>query len=191
MELLPENIYHIYNRGNNKQVIFFNRENYLFFLRKTKKHLKPHINFLSYCLMPNHFHFLVHMLPDFNSRQFSEGFKVLLSSYAKAVNIQEQRTGSLFQQNSKVKCLTKENDIASAYPQICFNYIHRNPLTNGLANKMEDWEFSSFKDYIGQRNGTLCNQKLSFELLGLPCDSKEFYEMSYSMINSNEMQNIF
>ncbi len=51
--------YHIYNRGNNKQKIFFDDENYLFFLSKFKKYLIPNIDVFAYCLMPNHFHFFI------------------------------------------------------------------------------------------------------------------------------------
>lgn len=52
-------IYHVYNQGNNKQPIFFERENYLFFLKKMRKHILPHADILCYCLMPNHFHWLL------------------------------------------------------------------------------------------------------------------------------------
>ncbi|PWS31653.1 hypothetical protein DF947_13790 [Pedobacter paludis] len=52
-------VYHIYNRGNNSQQIFFNNDNYLFFLRKLKKELLPFCNLLCYCLMPNHFHLMI------------------------------------------------------------------------------------------------------------------------------------
>ena len=52
-------IYHIYNQGNNKQRLFFNRDNYLFFLRKIKVHLLPYVDILAWCLMPNHFHLMV------------------------------------------------------------------------------------------------------------------------------------
>lgn len=55
-------IYHIYNQGNNRQRIFFDRENYLFFLRKMREHLLPHVNILAYCLMPNHFHWMVEIV---------------------------------------------------------------------------------------------------------------------------------
>lgn len=55
-----ENIYHIYNRGNDKQLIFFNRDNYLYFLKKLRKYIFPHCEILDYCLMPNHFHLLVY-----------------------------------------------------------------------------------------------------------------------------------
>jgi len=179
MKLFPENIYHIYNRGNNKNTIFFNRVNYLFFLKKMRNYLKPYIEILSYCLMPNHFHFLVYSLSEFDSVQFGKNFKILLSSYSKAVNIQQQRTGSLFQQNTKAKCLTEGFGKYEFLPLICFNYIHKNPLSAGLANKMEDWEFSSFRDYIGVRNGTLCNHEFSCNLLNLPSNEKDIYELSY------------
>ena len=52
-------IYHIYNQGNNKQKIFFNRENYLFFLGKINTYIQPYADILAWCLMPNHFHLMV------------------------------------------------------------------------------------------------------------------------------------
>lgn len=52
-------IYHVFNQGNNRQKIFLEHENYLFFLRKVRKYLIPYCDFLCYCLMPNHFHFLI------------------------------------------------------------------------------------------------------------------------------------
>lgn len=54
-------IYHIYNQGNNKQKIFFNRENYLFFLQKMNEFLLPYCDILAWCLMPNHFHWMVYV----------------------------------------------------------------------------------------------------------------------------------
>jgi putative transposase len=52
-------LYHIYNQGNNKQKIFFDRDNYVFFLRKIRTHMLPYCDVLAYCLMPNHFHLMV------------------------------------------------------------------------------------------------------------------------------------
>ena len=60
MYFQSEQLYHIYNIGNNKQKIFFGRENYLFFLRKIKEYLLGYCEMLAYCLMLNHFHFLVY-----------------------------------------------------------------------------------------------------------------------------------
>ena len=52
-------IYHIYNQGNNRQRLFFKRENYLYFLRKVGVYIKPYADILAWCLMPNHFHLMV------------------------------------------------------------------------------------------------------------------------------------
>ena len=54
-------IYHIYNQGNNRQKIFFNRENYFFFLGKMKEYIMPYADIMAWCLMPNHFHWMVYV----------------------------------------------------------------------------------------------------------------------------------
>ena len=61
MNFEPENLYHIYNQGNNRQKIFFTRENYLFFLNKIKMHILPHADIVAWCLMPNHFHLMIYV----------------------------------------------------------------------------------------------------------------------------------
>ena len=58
-----------------------------------------------------------------------------------------------------------------------------------LVEKMEDWEYSSFKDYCGLRNDTLCNKQLAIQLLDI--NMKTFYEDSYRIINDDLMKNIF
>jgi REP element-mobilizing transposase RayT len=104
MQILENQLYHIYNQGNNRDLIFFKRENYSFFLTKFKKYISPTCKVLSYCLMPNHFHFLIYTTIDsikkkkIGSLEISMlmvGFKQLLSSYAQAINKQEERSGSL------------------------------------------------------------------------------------------------
>lgn len=192
MKLYLNNIYHIYNRGNNKQKIFFTKKNYLFFLQKIRTELKPYSDIICYCLMPNHFHFMVSTYNKFDGEKFSTGFKILLSSYTKAINIQENRSGSLFQQNSKAKCLTAlTNYKSNNYGLICFNYIHQNPVNAGIVNNMEDWEFSSFRDYSGMRNGTLCNKDFAYDLIGIPNGNKEFYLSSNEFLDNSKLQKIF
>jgi len=191
MKLYPDNIYHIYNRGNNKQKIFFTKKNYLFFLQKVKAELKPFSDIICYCLMPNHFHFMLSTFNNFDEEKFNNGYRILLSSYTKAINVQENRTGSLFQQNSKAKCLTAlSNYKSNNYGLVCFNYIHQNPLNAGLVSKMEDWEFSSFRDYAGTRNGTMCNKNLAFELLGIPSSKTGFMKLSNEMLDPVKLQRI-
>lgn len=112
-------VYHIFNQGNNQQKIFFNRDNYLYFLGKMRKHKLPHVDFLCYCLMPNHFHWLVRIhsvenqldisaLNNLNTytqrfRSITESIAVMLRSYTRAINKQEHRTGSLFRPHTKYK----------------------------------------------------------------------------------------
>ncbi|MFV0590579.1 MAG: transposase [Draconibacterium sp.] len=59
MQFEKDHIFHIYNQGNNRQKLFFERENYLFFLRKIKTYILPYADILAWCLMPNHFHLMV------------------------------------------------------------------------------------------------------------------------------------
>ncbi|MBL7904957.1 MAG: hypothetical protein JNL22_08035 [Bacteroidales bacterium] len=61
MNLVEDRIFHIYNQGNNRQPIFFEKENYFFFLRKMQTHILPYADFLAWCLMPNHFHWMIYV----------------------------------------------------------------------------------------------------------------------------------
>lgn len=194
MEFFENELYHIYNRGNNKQKIFFKPENYIFFLKKVRKHIQSHCHLLAWCLMPNHFHFLVYAdnrtvatktIAGAERNVLAEGIRNLLSSYTQAINKQNDTTGSLFQQNTKAKLISKSSNL---YDRICLHYIHQNPLKAKLANKMEDWEYSSFKDYSDLRNGTLINKKLAIQILDL--DMKTFYKESYSIIAEDDLNDI-
>jgi len=59
-----------------------------------------------------------------------------------------------------------------------------------LVDKLEDWEFSSFRDYAGLRNGTLCNKQLAGELLQLPTDAGVFYRQAYASIDEQSWRKI-
>ena len=162
MKLKPNGTYHIYNRGNNKQKIFFSERNYLFFLKKIDRQLTGTIDLLAYCLMPNHFHLMVSTHSNFEHTIFSNKYRIMLSSYTRAINNQEDRTGSLFQQNSKaVEVLGNEHATA------CLSYIHFNPVKANLAVQMEDWAYSSIHEYKESGELSLCNISLAKELIDL------------------------
>jgi putative transposase len=195
MEFHPHQLYHIYNRGNNQQPIFFTEANYLFFLQKIRTFILPHCEILSYVLMPNHFHLLVYsdertietkQIAATERNVLSEGIRNMLQTYTKAINQQNHTSGSLFQQNTKAKCL---DDGSINYGLTCFHYIHQNPRKAKLVLKMEDWDYSSFRDYAGLRNGTLCNRELAFSLLDIEKD--HFYEDSYKIINGDAVNFMF
>lgn len=234
MEFEPGHLYHIFNRGNNSQKVFFTHDNYLHFLKKIKKHLLPHADILAWCLMPNHFHLMVHVnnvnvcftkgftgsfteqvtdVEGFTeqvtvvekcgavlklsgssenshllsktsfskTRSLNDSVGIVLRSYARAIQKQEGYTGSLFQNRTKAICLTLPGDLSPTwfqtsfgtvinvdlseanYSQVCFNYIHSNPVSAGLVKLPEQWEFSSARDYAGIRNGKLINRNRSSE----------------------------
>lgn len=99
--------------------------------------------------MPDHFHFLIY-IKSVDVEIVKNNIGILLSSYTKAINKAYNRTGSLFQQHTKTKLLVDDN-----YLLMAIAYIHQNPIWNGLVEKMEDWEISSYRDYAGLRKGTL------------------------------------
>ena len=205
MHFEPDNVYHIYNRGNNKQLIFFKPENYAYFLDKIKIQLSPVCEILCWCLMPNHFHLMIYATDKSCTERKSFGGKpmqelayrigVLLSSYSQAINKQNHTAGSLFQQKTKAKLLTPDQiylnrtSIEPSYIVTCMHYIHQNPWKAGLVKKIEDWEYSSFPNYIGRQNLNLCNKELLYRLTGY--DAKHFYEDSYGVIENGLLNEIF
>ena len=206
MNIEKDHIYHIYNQGNNRQNIFFKRENYLFFLTKIKTYILPYADILAWCLMPNHFHLMVlvnfeeieikspvtHQMTQSHQmsmssrtkRPFAASIAIMLRSYTRAINKQENLSGSLFRAHTKAECITCPDGIeppyymvngitrinilkpaTEQYPQVCFDYIHRNPVNAGLAEVATEWEFSSARDYAGLRNGKLINREVAGEFV--------------------------
>ena len=140
--------YHFYNRGVNQEPIFFCSENWAFFIQRMRKYFTSDlIHVVAYCLLPNHYHFLVRVNHDDVGRKVMQPFTV---SYTKAVNKQQERSGHLFQGAFQAKLV--DND---SYLIGLSRYIHLNPVVAQLVATPAQWLFSSYQDYIGIRNGTL------------------------------------
>ena len=152
INLVKGSYYHVYNRGNNFQSIFFERENYSHFLKLVRRYLVANeISVLAYCLMPNHYHLLVQCDRD----RLSESMQLLSLAYTKGMNKRFNRVGSLFQGRFKAVLVDSEEYLAHLV-----RYIHLNPVKAELVKTMQEWEFSSFHEYAGIRNGTLPNVEL-------------------------------
>jgi len=195
MDFHSGHIYHVYNQGNNTERIFFEKDNYLYFLRKMKK-MNPYAHLLAWCLMPNHFHWLIKVKDEYKKREnginpLNRRIGTMQSSYTQAMNKRFNRSGSLFRTRTKAKILSKHSKTRDYYGIICFLYIHQNPVKAGLVTKMEDWPFSSFRDYAGMRDGKLCNKQLAIELFDLPDAPKEFYKFSMETIDNHTIKGIF
>ena len=207
-----DHLYHIYNQGNNRQSIFLDKDNYVFFLEKIRNHISPYADLLAWCLMPNHFHLMVHvnevelpismgptnaattqnhaltqhhtsnLINQQKIRTFQHSIGLMLASYTRAFNNRNNRSGSLFRKQTKAICLSCSKNTARAwfdsqgitviniqhhemqYPNICFNYINFNPVKDRLVKQCEDWEFSSYADIKGLRNGKMINREKIDEL---------------------------
>jgi putative transposase len=93
---------------------------------------------------------------------------ILISSYAQAINKQNGTIGSLFQQKTKAKILQEGiNGKQQSYLDNCFFYIHQNPLDAGIVKNLSEWPYSSYPDYAGLRNGSLCDTELFYLHSGL------------------------
>lgn len=167
-KLLPGFYYHIFNRGNGNDKIFFATENYFYFLRKYHQYLFDYVETYSYCLIPNHFHLLIRVRDTvFNKQIISEQFRKFFISYSMSINKQEQRMGSLFIKNFKRKLILSDNNIRNV-----IYYIHSNPVHHKLCKKIEDYKWSSYSSILSDMPSKLPREKI-FEWFG---DKKGFID---------------
>jgi len=183
--------FHIYNQGNNRGRIYFNERNYQFFLFKVEKYIQPYADIIAWCLMPNHFHLMVHirnteryilkgeMLEKKSARSLNDSIGILLRTYTRAVNKENNWSGSLFRNGTKAvpidslkslmptlaitqnTLLLKSILSEKQYPQICFNYIHLNPVRAKLVKNLLEWKYSSAQDFYGRRKSKLTNVEVA------------------------------
>lgn len=158
--LEPDTFYHIFNRGNGGINIFYKEKNYRYFMTKYDQYMSEYLDTYCYCLLPNHFHLLVRIKPsvliekravlDFprqfsdekysNSWAVSERFRQFFMSYAKSINQQEGRTGSLFQKDFRRQAVDKDDYFTSMVW-----YIHNNPVHHGIHADVETYPWSSYQ----------------------------------------------
>ncbi|MBE6774904.1 MAG: transposase [Ruminococcaceae bacterium] len=132
-------IYHIMLRGINKQQIFEDEEDYEKFLWviKDTKELSGYKLF-AYCLMGNH----IHLLIKEEKEPLEQIFKRIGGKFVYWYNIKYQRVGHLFQDRFKSEPV--EDD---AYFLTVLRYIHQNPVKGNLCENVEDYKFSSYREY--------------------------------------------
>lgn len=182
MKFLPENIYHVYNQGNNQQDVFIEDFQFRYFLQLYKQHIVPHCETLAWCLMNNHFHFMIYADDRCLELQkqggllldpITNGFRKLLSTYAHEFNIKNNRSGALFRPKTKSISLNDEIELNNVqgnkqdYYLNTFNYIHNQALAAGIVDKAEIWQWSSLRSYLGLRPSSICNIKLAKETCGM------------------------
>lgn len=176
-------IYHLYNRGVNKQLIFKDQKDYRNMLimfgyyldnevplrlseaKRTKRleHIllqppqKPLVEIVSYCLMPNHFHLLVKQITD---KGVSTFMRRSLNSYSRYYNERHNRVGPMFQNSFRAIKVDTDEQLLQA-----IRYIHLNPFIAKLTKHLENYQWSSHHQYIAGHASRLCNSLFGLELI--------------------------
>jgi len=184
--LVTNQIYHVFNRGVAHQPTFLDKRDYIravdsmAYYQNAKPFLKyakflklstqdrekfweqfknsenKLIEIISYCFMPNHFHFLVKQLADGGISKFLSNFT---NSYTRYFNTKNEREGPLF--TGKFKSVRIETDEQLFHIS---RYIHLNPYTSYVIKKIEDLEtypYSSFPEYLEENSFVrLCSKDI-------------------------------
>jgi putative transposase len=170
---LPDQAYfHIVNRGNNRQKVFCSRLDYLVFiaLLKEAKQRYP-LSVLGYCLMPNHFHLIVHSRIGESIRGF---IRWALTCYARHSHENHNTSGHLWQGRTKSFLIEREE-----YLIVALRYIENNPVRAGLVVSSTDWEWSSVGNHRWQKYGEFVDPPPFFigdgwlELVDMPLTPNE------------------
>ena len=196
-------LYHIYNRGNNREKIFYNEEDYQAFLfriglvlgfeMKDLKHellsvpysriritkIKKNIFLIhAFCLMPNHFHILIEQCSDIPISKF---ISKVCSSYAQYINRKYKRVGHIFQ--DQFKAVLIESNVQLMWTS---SYIHTNPVKDKITEHLSQYKWSSYNDYASDRNLPIIEKKLLLETFG----SKANFKKETSPLNQDDMMSL-
>ena len=159
--------YHVYNRGTNGENIFRENRNYAHFLRLWAQHIEPVASSYCFCLLRNHFHFLVRIRTEAEQEAYwrghqaglavpagaafeliepSRAFNNLFIAYAKAFNKAYGRTGALFERPFKRIVVDSES-----YFSHLIVYVHRNAQKHGFVTDFRAWPYSSYDILLSQK----------------------------------------
>ena len=190
--LEPGTYYHIYNRANGSENLFRKAENYRYFLRQWDKYISPVAVSLAYCLMPNHFHFLVRVREEAELAAFfekrskskrrnnhlSKGFKPLErlgSDYNKQISRQfshlfnsyAQAYNKMFNRRGSLfmQNFKKKEITSDEYLLNVVAYIHLNPVRHGFVTAAVRWPHSSYTSIINGQP-TVVNTTALIECFG-------------------------
>ena len=147
---MPGEYYHIFNRGNDGIKLFYSKANYYFFIKKYFFLLHEYVDTYCYCLIGNHFHFLIRVndsSQDNYNLVVSHQFRRLFQSYALSINKQEGRNGSLFRKHFRRINVSKMD-----YLKRLVFYIHFNPQKHQCVQNFRTYPYSSYNMILKSRN---------------------------------------
>jgi putative transposase len=141
---VPNCFYHIYNRGNNRDLITFDKYDSVSFFEKLRHRLSPDlVEYHGYVLLPNHYHLLVRVLRETGIERAMKAFGI---SYARRINLRHGHVGHVFQGRYRVRRVGTDSYLLNLS-----RYIHLNPVLAGLVQSPEDWKYSSYRWFLHPR----------------------------------------
>lgn len=147
LQFTKDSYYHIYNRGFERQSIFREECNYHYLLDLLMQVAgECEISVIAYCLLPNHYHWLLRQDGD---TPVGEVPKRVFGSYSQAFNKAYKRRGTLFDQ--RYQAILVDSDVY-LYRLCC--YIHCNPVKHGLVAQPEEWPYSNYTHWIAGPQNT-------------------------------------
>ena len=132
------------------------------------------VEIIAYCLMPTHFHLILKQLLENGITIF---LKNLLDSYTRYFNIKYDRKGPLWQ--GRFKSVLVDNN---EYLMHLTRYIHLNPVVDELVEKPENWNYSSYREYVDPGPDGLCS--FSSYITLQPEEYKKFVENHKEYLDS-------
>lgn len=145
--------YHIYNRGAGRQAIIREERNYQYLIRLLGKvSAECAVTVIAYCLLPNHYHWLLRQNGDVAAGEVP---RRVFGSYSQAFNKAYRRTGTLFEGTYRAILIDSDAYLCT----LCRYIIHRNPVKHGLVASPEDWPYSDYLDWIERRVGSLVDRQ--------------------------------
>ena len=150
-------IYHLMMRGNNKDQIFFDEQDYKKFISILIQCKKiSHFEMYAYCIMPNH----VHLLLKETDEDISTIMKRIECRFVYWYNAKYHRIGLLFQDRFRSEPIETDE-----YFLCALKYIHYNPIKAGLAKNCSDYEYESYHWYF--ENGILIDKDFPLSLMSI------------------------
>lgn len=185
---VPDSFYHVYARGHNKHRIFYDEQDYLYFLHLLERYLSseefkngngiPYPNFYNkvelaaYCLMPNHFHLLVY---QHQLGALSMFMRSVMTSYSRYFNMRYKRSGALFESRFRASLISDDS-----YLEHITRYIHLNP------RHWRDYEYSSLPYYLQQVEVSWLRPERIMKIFENPAEYLQFvadYEENKKMMD--------
>ncbi|MBI1929546.1 transposase [Candidatus Poribacteria bacterium] len=171
--LINGHFYHIYNRVVEGRKLFYSHENYIFYLKRWKEaDFSTCCRLIAYCLMPNHYHYLVQIT---DAALFPKKVSYFFNRYLKSLNASRKETGHYFQNRYQAKWIDDERYLI----RVCC-YIHRNPVKANLVSTLNQWQFSNYLEFIGKRQGELWDRNFFNTYFQSPSDYERYIQSIYS-----------